>query len=386
MLKMNNYNAQKAIDEHKNGWVDGDTDSENDSTDVDDWSVSKTKSFEESQSDCASSKSTVHEIPESNNCNEEKMIDGRQNNGWTDDGTVSTGILTDDDDWFDLETQNTDESQADSPFCNTNTTITPSSTTRSKSTNAILFNVGGSCYEVSESLLDEFSDTVLAKLAKNKPRTDAFSKTIEPAFQNAQYATKDNGDDDKNNIVGGMVETVKSAIEELMTKALSKVTRIRKANNREMLPPTVPVYFPHGNGHRFKYCLEYMTNGGMVALPRSISRDAFLCDLARYGVTDVNPACVFYDDFAALHPEDDFRRDELDWSERQQLHNNNNNSSSSSSSSTHNASEESDFDIDSTIENAKRWTFVALLEHNCVVNRNRPREYKECAMKLLKLE
>eukprot|EP00535_Pseudo-nitzschia_heimii_P006100 CAMPEP_0197185166 /NCGR_PEP_ID=MMETSP1423-20130617/11334_1 /TAXON_ID=476441 /ORGANISM="Pseudo-nitzschia heimii, Strain UNC1101" /LENGTH=177 /DNA_ID=CAMNT_0042636151 /DNA_START=109 /DNA_END=642 /DNA_ORIENTATION=- len=85
----------------------------------------------------------------------------------------------------------------------------------------VRFNVGGTIYEVSRSLLDRYPDTMLARLASDTWKT--------------------NGDDEN------------------------------------------AALFIERDGDRFRYCLDYMRDCGIVNLPLTVSRAAVLLDLEYYG-------------------------------------------------------------------------------------------------------
>ena len=87
----------------------------------------------------------------------------------------------------------------------------------------ILFNVGGTKYEVSKSLLEMFPDTMLAALAS--PRW------------------------------------------------------YPEANDEEALKPI----FIDRNGERFQYVLDYMRDDGTVYLPNDIPPDAIIAELEYFG-------------------------------------------------------------------------------------------------------
>jgi hypothetical protein len=50
--------------------------------------------------------------------------------------------------------------------------------------------------------------------------------------------------------------------------------------------------FIERDGERFRYCLDYMRDGGVVGLPPSISKDAMLQDLSYYGFQEVDSSSI----------------------------------------------------------------------------------------------
>ena len=95
----------------------------------------------------------------------------------------------------------------------------------------VTFNVGGTHYEVSRSLISQFPDTMLARLSSETWR--------------------------------------------------------RQSNHGEEKP-----LFIERNGERFQYCLDYMRDGGVVDLPATVSKAALLRDLEYYGFYDVDPSAI----------------------------------------------------------------------------------------------
>jgi hypothetical protein len=93
------------------------------------------------------------------------------------------------------------------------------------------FNVGGKIYEVSKSLLEQYPDTMLTRLA---------SDTWHPG-------SKRNGNEEAS---CGVDNTA---------------------------------LFIERDGGRFRYCLDYMRDGGVVVLPLTIPKTTFLQDLVYYG-------------------------------------------------------------------------------------------------------
>lgn len=92
----------------------------------------------------------------------------------------------------------------------------------------VRFNVGGTIYEVSRTLINQFPDTMLARLS---------SETWSPE------------------------------------------------SNGEPL-------FIERDGDRFRYCLDYMRDGGIVDLPATVSKAAMLRDLEYYGFQEVDPSTI----------------------------------------------------------------------------------------------
>lgn len=99
----------------------------------------------------------------------------------------------------------------------------------------VTFNVGGTHYEVSRSLINQFPDTMLARLS---------SETWSPQT-----------DDGDSNYKGAPL-------------------------------------FIERDGERFRYCLDYMRDGGIVDLPATVSKAALLRDLEYYGFHDVDPSAI----------------------------------------------------------------------------------------------
>ena len=99
----------------------------------------------------------------------------------------------------------------------------------------VRFNVGGTIYEVSRSLLEQHPDTMLSRLA---------SETWCSGDQNGSDVT-----------------------------------------NADAL-------FIERDGERFKYCLDYMRDGGVVNLPSKVPKEALLLDLDYYGFQDVDLSTI----------------------------------------------------------------------------------------------
>ena len=100
----------------------------------------------------------------------------------------------------------------------------------------IRLNVGGTSYEVSRSTIEQYPDTMLARMVSEAWNSD------------------DSGDEsDKDK------------------KAL----------------------FIDRNGERFQYVLDYMRDGSNVSLPVLVSKEGFLKDLEYFGFENVNPTNVF---------------------------------------------------------------------------------------------
>ena len=130
-----------------------------------------------------------------------------------------------------------------SPSGNSNTTSNSNNNTGSR---IVRFNVGGTRYDVSRSLLEQHPDTMLARMV---------SERWEPAETTTDKKQRlDDGDDDGDGDVGGTEEAL----------------------------------FIERNGERFQYCLDYMRDGGSVELPATISRKGFLQDLTYYGFEDID--------------------------------------------------------------------------------------------------
>ena len=97
----------------------------------------------------------------------------------------------------------------------------------------IRLNVGGTSYEVSRSTIEQYPDTMLARMVSEA------------------WSSDDGSDKDK--------------------KAL----------------------FIDRDGERFRYVLDYMRDGSDVSLPVLVSKEGFLKDLEYFGFENVNPTNVF---------------------------------------------------------------------------------------------
>ncbi len=125
----------------------------------------------------------------------------------------------------------------------------------------VCFNVGGKIYEVSRSLLEQYPDTMLARMA---------SDTWLPAGNDSD----DNGKKRKKNDNGSNDDEGGDEEEDDDDKS-----------NKSAL-------FIERDGDRFKFCLDYMRDGGMIGLPLTVSKEALLQDLAFYGFQDVDPSSI----------------------------------------------------------------------------------------------
>lgn len=108
-----------------------------------------------------------------------------------------------------------------------------SSNNNASTTPTVCFDVGGTVYKVSRSLLEMYPHTMLARMASE------------------EWQPKD-------------------------------------ADGRANPKPL----FIDRDGERFRYCLDYMRDGGVVSLPFTVSREAFLNDLLYYGFDEVDPDAV----------------------------------------------------------------------------------------------
>ena len=111
-------------------------------------------------------------------------------------------------------------------------------------TETIKFNIGGTRYEVSRSLLEQHPDTMMARMASKDWQA---------------------GD----NIKGDSSSSAKST----------------KEKEEEDL-------FIERDGERFKYVLDYMRDGKVHLPAFGIPKDAFLSDLEYYGFTSVDDATI----------------------------------------------------------------------------------------------
>jgi len=109
----------------------------------------------------------------------------------------------------------------------------------------VRFNIGGTIYEVSRSLLEQHPETMLARMA---------SETWFPRGHNCGDSKHADEEDDP------------------------------KKNNDAL--------FIERDGERFRYCLDYMRDGGFVVLPPTIPRDALLHDLSYYGFQEINASKI----------------------------------------------------------------------------------------------
>ena len=100
----------------------------------------------------------------------------------------------------------------------------------------IRLNVGGTSYEVSRSTIEQYPDTMLARMVSEAWNSDD---------------SGDESDKDKKEL------------------------------------------FIDRNGERFQYVLDYMRDGSDVSLPVLVSKEGFLKDLEYFGFENVNPTNVF---------------------------------------------------------------------------------------------
>jgi hypothetical protein len=112
----------------------------------------------------------------------------------------------------------------------------------------VTFNVGGRLYDVSRSLLAEYPETMLARLA-----SDTWSHREQRNDIDSCGNSYNNSCDNQNNNTALFIER---------------------------------------DGERFRYCLDYMRNGGFVHIPTTISKDALLLDLDYYGFHDVDESTM----------------------------------------------------------------------------------------------
>lgn len=116
----------------------------------------------------------------------------------------------------------------------------------------VCFDVGGTVYKVSRSLLETYPDTMLARMASK------------------EWRSKDDGTDPK------------------------------------------PLFIDR-DAKRFRYCLDYMRDAGEVHLPFTVSREAFLKDLAYYGFEVVDSSAIVLTGAAdTLYAVNDFFTSRLD--------------------------------------------------------------------------
>lgn len=106
------------------------------------------------------------------------------------------------------------------------------SNSNSNTTTTVVFDVGGTVYKVSRSLLNQYPTTMLARMV-----SDTW-----------------NGVDDDD--------------------------RIDTTND--------PLFVDR-DGERFRYILDYMRDGPNISLPVTVSKDNFLIDLEYFGFENINP-------------------------------------------------------------------------------------------------
>jgi hypothetical protein len=141
----------------------------------------------------------------------------------------------------------------------------PSSASGNKT---VRFNVGGKTYEVAQSLLEQHPDTMLARIASNTWRP---------------------GGDDDNNDVDTNLEMQKGK----KRKVDNGSNESEEKKNDEAADGKSQDFFIERDGERFRYCLDYMRDGGTVNLPPTIPKDALLQDLTYYGFQDIDPSKIF---------------------------------------------------------------------------------------------
>jgi len=135
---------------------------------------------------------------------------------------------------------------------------------RRKSDRTVHFNVGGTLYEVSRSLLDQHPDTMLSRMVSDF----WFPKDEGSNEDHNEHDANGSKSDETNNDVGKDSEADESANE--ATKAEATALFIER------------------DGSRFRYCLDYMRDNGCVSLPPDVPKDALLRDLDYYGFENVD--------------------------------------------------------------------------------------------------
>ena len=146
-----------------------------------------------------------------------------------------------------------------SPSDDSATTTTGSSS--SSSSRIVRFNVGGTRYDVSRSLLEQHPDTMLARMVS----TTWLQQQEEE--QTPETTKKQRLDDDNKTDDDGKADD----------------DGVRKNDG---------ALFIERNGERFQYCLDYMRDGGEVELPPTVSRNGFLQDLVYYGFERIDPSKI----------------------------------------------------------------------------------------------
>jgi hypothetical protein len=132
----------------------------------------------------------------------------------------------------------------------------------SRASTIVRFNVGGRIYEVAQSLLEQHPDTMLARIASDT------------------WSPRGVGDDDDD------AKKVDSGGDESDEK---KSDGVDSGNNAPGDDKSAALFIER-DGERFRYCLDYMRDGGTVHLPPTIPKDALLQDLAYYGFQDIDPS------------------------------------------------------------------------------------------------
>lgn len=157
---------------------------------------------------------------------------------------------------------------------------------RKTRTKTVVFDVGGTLYRVSRSLLEQHPDTMLARIA---------SET---------WSSDETGDDYDSNHDGNHND-----INDEMTKKINHSDTSSAGETKKNDDINIDIHadgskngssndhdtilFIKRNGERFQYCLDYMRDGENVVIPHTISKAALLQDLTYYGFQDIDPSIIF---------------------------------------------------------------------------------------------
>lgn len=67
---------------------------------------------------------------------------------------------------------------------------------------------------------------------------------------------------------------------------------VGKSNGNDDIGNDDDTLFIERDGQRFRYCLDFMRDGGTVKLPITISKDALIQDLVYYGFDDIDSSNI----------------------------------------------------------------------------------------------
>ena len=145
----------------------------------------------------------------------------------------------------------------------------------------VRFNVGGTIYDVSRSLLDLYPDTMLARMTSSTWYPKGYDDGSE-----GDRSNESNQNEDEYGKGKAVVEEMTSDDEE---------EKGEERNSNEDRKRKAPALFIERDCKRFRYCLDYMRNNGLVSLPADVSKRALLRDLEYYGFEDVDPQKISVD-------------------------------------------------------------------------------------------